>query len=114
MHGSVAKHVGDPVRQGETLATVESNESLQPYAARAATGVVTARDANPGEQTGERALFMVADLSTVWVELALFPRDLPGPDGTVRARGGPSPPPGLPTARSSYIAPFGSTSLLGR
>lgn len=73
---SVAKQLGDRVRQGETLATVESNESLQAYAVAAPiNGVVTARNANPGEQTGDKVLFTVSDLSTVWVELSLFPRD---------------------------------------
>ena len=74
---SVAKKIGDPVREGETLATVEANESLQTYAVTAPlSGVVTARNANPGEQTGDKTLFTVADLSTVWVELSLFPRDV--------------------------------------
>lgn len=74
---SVTKRVGDPVKQGETLAVVESNESLQTYAVTAPlAGVVTARNANPGEQAGDKALFTIADLSTVWVELSLFPRDL--------------------------------------
>jgi membrane fusion protein, heavy metal efflux system len=73
---SVAKRVGDEVRQGETLATVEADESLQTYAVTAPlSGVVTARNTNPGEQTGDKPLFTVADLSTVWVELSLFPRD---------------------------------------
>lgn len=74
----VTKRIGDPVREGETLATIEANESLQTYAVTAPlTGVVTARNTNPGEQTGDKPLFSVADLSTVWVELALFPRDAP-------------------------------------
>ncbi len=74
---SVAKKVGDSVRQGETLATVESNESLQTYSLTAPlAGVVIARNANPGEQTGEKVLFTVGDLSTVWVEMSLFPRDV--------------------------------------
>jgi len=73
---SVGKRIGDPVREGETLAIVEANESLQNYALVAPlTGVVTARNANPGEQTGDKPLFTVADLSTVWVELSVFPRD---------------------------------------
>lgn len=73
---NVAKQIGDSVRQGETLGTVESNESLQGYNLTAPlTGVVTARNANPGEQTGDKVLFSVADLSAVWVELSLFPRD---------------------------------------
>lgn len=74
---SVAKKVGDSVRQGETLATIESNESLQSYALSAPlAGVVTLRNANPGEQSGEKTLFTVADLSSVWVEVSLFPRDV--------------------------------------
>ena len=72
----VAKSIGDTVKQGETLAVIESNESLQAYVLTAPlTGVVTARNANPGEQTGDKILFSVADLSSVWVELSLFPRD---------------------------------------
>ena len=73
---SVAKKVGDAVREGESLAGVEANESLQTYAVAAPlSGIVIARNANPGEQTGDKVLFTVADLSTVWVELSLFPRD---------------------------------------
>ncbi len=74
---TVAKKIGDPAREGEALAMVEANESLQTYAVTAPlAGVVIARNANPGEQTGDKTLFTVADLSTVWVELALFPRDV--------------------------------------
>lgn len=74
---TVAKRVGDAVRQGEILATIESNESLQAYGVVAPlSGVVTARDANPGESAGDEALFTIADLSTVWAELSVFPRDV--------------------------------------
>lgn len=74
---SVTAKIGDSVRAGETLATIESNESLQTYSVVAPlNGVVTARQANPGEQTGDKVLFTIADLSTVWVELSLFPRDI--------------------------------------
>lgn len=73
---SVAKKIGDTVKQGEALAVIESNESLQAYSLTAPlAGVVTARNANPGEQSGDKVLFTVADLSGVWVELSLFPRD---------------------------------------
>ncbi len=69
--------VGDRVAAGAVLASVEANESLQTYNVTAPlAGIVTARNANPGESTGESALFTLADLSSVWVELALFPRDL--------------------------------------
>lgn len=73
----VTKQVGDAVSQGETLAVVESNESLKPYSLTASlSGVVTRRDANVGEQTGDRTLFVVGDYANVWVELAVFPGDL--------------------------------------
>lgn len=73
---SVDVKIGDTVRQGQALATVESNESLQVYTVSSPQlGVVTERYTNPGEQAGSQPLFTVADLSTVWVELALFPRD---------------------------------------
>lgn len=74
---NVAKQIGDAVQQGETLATVESNESLKSYPVLASlSGVVTQRNANVGEQTGDRALFVIGDYSTVWVDLSVFPADL--------------------------------------
>lgn len=73
---SVAVKVGDTVRQGQALASVESNESLQVYtAASPLSGVITERFTNPGEQAESAPLFTVADLGSVWVELSLFPRD---------------------------------------
>jgi cobalt-zinc-cadmium efflux system membrane fusion protein len=73
----IAKAVGDSVKQGDVMATVESDESLRTYNVVATlSGVVTERKANPGEKAGDAPLFTVADLSTVWVELSLFPRDL--------------------------------------
>lgn len=72
----VAVKVGDAVTQGQTLARVESNESLQVYSVTSPiTGVITERQINPGEQAGGSALFTVTDLSTLWAELSLFPRD---------------------------------------
>jgi cobalt-zinc-cadmium efflux system membrane fusion protein len=108
---NITKRVGDAVRQGETLATVESNESLQTYAVTAPlSGVITARNANPGENTGEKALFTVADLSTVWVELSLFPRDIAKVrvGQAVRVRGAGSAQNAEGTV--VYVAPFGSSA----
>ena len=108
---SVAKKIGDPVREGEELAIVEANESLETYAIAAPlAGVVTARNANPGEQTGDKTLFTVADLSTVWVELSLFPRDVVkvrvGQDVRVK-----SPDTGLAAGgKVVYVAPFGQAA----
>jgi membrane fusion protein, heavy metal efflux system len=73
---SVTKRVGDGVRAGDVLATIESNESLQTYSVTAPlAGVVTARHAEPGEQTSAEPLFEIVDLSTVWAELSVFSRD---------------------------------------
>jgi len=86
---AVNKKLGDTVRAGDALASVESNQSLETYAVTSPiAGVVALRDANVGEQTGERALFTIVDTSSVWVELSVFPRDRarirPGAAVTVR------------------------------
>ncbi len=74
---TVTKATGDTVAKGEVMATVESNESLQTYPVLAPmSGTVTAREADPGEQAGSEVLFSITDLSTVWIELSLFPADV--------------------------------------
>lgn len=73
---SVGKKLGDAVKAGETLATIESNDSLQTYSLQAPlAGVVTQRDANPGEESGDRVLFTITDTSAVIAELSVFPKD---------------------------------------
>jgi membrane fusion protein, heavy metal efflux system len=73
---SVAVSIGERVRQGQPLATVESNESLLSYTIDSPiAGTVTAKRANPGEQTGGRVLFTIVDTSSVWADLAVFPAD---------------------------------------
>lgn len=108
---SVAKKIGDPVKQGEALAVIESNESLQAYSLNAPlAGVVTARNANPGEQSGDKVLFTVADLSSVWVELSLFPRDAAKVRSgqTVRVRTADSGTSG--DGAIIYVAPVGTSA----
>jgi len=74
---SVNKKLGDSVRKGETLATIEGNESLRTYNVTAAfDGVVAERNANADEHTSDKPLLIVADLSSVWVDIAIFPRDI--------------------------------------
>ena len=76
---AVHARVGSPVREGEKLLRIESNESLEPYAIAAPiSGVVTQRDANPGEQTNGRLLMTITDTSSVWVDLSVFPVDREG------------------------------------
>lgn len=74
----VTASIGDSVRVGQRLATIESNESLETYALTAPiAGVITERRANPGENAGSEPLFVITDYSNLWAELNLFPRDLP-------------------------------------
>ena len=68
---------GDKVQAGDTLATVQSNESLQNYTVQAPIGgLIVVRNVQVGEATGQEPMFVIADLSEVWVELDVFGRDL--------------------------------------
>ena len=74
---TVVKSLGDVVKRGEVLATIESNESLQTYSVTAPIGgVITNRHANPGEVADDDPLFVVTDLSNVTADLSVFARDL--------------------------------------
>lgn len=74
---SVSASQGEQVRKGQTLATVESDESLQLVTiASPINGVISQRDANVGEQTDGRQLFTIMDTRSVWAELSIFPTDL--------------------------------------
>jgi cobalt-zinc-cadmium efflux system membrane fusion protein len=75
---SVHRQLGDTVAVGDLLAVVESNESLQSYEIRAPQGgLVTDRAASPGAVTSETPLFVITDLSSVWVDISVFPSDAP-------------------------------------
>ena len=116
---TVTKRPGDRIARGETLLTIESNDSLEPYTiASPMNGNVLERNVNAGESVdASMALFRIADLSTVWAEFSVFARDL----GRVR--------PGLPidiragdsdltaSTKLSYVAPTGraeSQSVMAR
>ena len=70
-------NVGDTVRAGQALATVESNLSLTTYTVGAPiSGVVLARNASVGSVASEGSpLFEIADLSSLWVDLHIFGSD---------------------------------------
>jgi cobalt-zinc-cadmium efflux system membrane fusion protein len=68
--------LGDTVRAGQALATVESNISLSGYTLAAPiSGTVLARNVAVGDLAGEQVLFEIADLSALWVDLHLFGAD---------------------------------------
>ena len=74
---SVHVNLGESVKKGQLLAKVESNESLQVYEVKSPTdGVVLERDTSAGDVAGDAALFKIADLSKVWAEFHVFPKDL--------------------------------------
>jgi membrane fusion protein, heavy metal efflux system len=69
----VRKYVGDHVRAGEVLAIVES-ENLSPFELKAAfEGTIIDKHIAPGEAvTREQPAFIVADLTTVWVNVTVY------------------------------------------
>jgi membrane fusion protein, heavy metal efflux system len=74
---SVSKGLGEQTSAGETLATVESNDSLLTYPVKAPiSGMILQRNTNIGDVAGEQPLFVIANLSNVWGEFYIFPRDL--------------------------------------
>lgn len=73
---SVLKEPGETVKAGGTLATVESNDSLQIYAVKSpVAGVVVSRNASVGEVAADLPLFVVADVTKLWAELFVFSKD---------------------------------------
>jgi cobalt-zinc-cadmium efflux system membrane fusion protein len=64
------KHIGDRVEKGEILATIESNESLQPFEVRSPiAGTVVNGHVISGEfVAANQPIYIVADLSEVWVD----------------------------------------------
>lgn len=70
----VRANVGDTVKAGDVLASIESNESLKVYQVRSPiAGVITERHANTGESTKDSVLFTVSNLDVLWADLKIFP-----------------------------------------
>jgi cobalt-zinc-cadmium efflux system membrane fusion protein len=72
----IKKRIGDTVEKGELLAKIESNQSLSVYEMRAPiSGTVIDRQISLGEYASEqKPAFIVADISTVWVDLSVYRR----------------------------------------
>jgi membrane fusion protein, heavy metal efflux system len=74
---SVAANVGDRVRAGQTLARVESSESLQTYSISAPmSGVIVERRSNVGAVAGYQPMFIIADPARVVATFPVFPREM--------------------------------------
>ena len=73
----VRKRLGDKVGKGDVLAVVESNESLRTYEIKSeVAGTVIQKDVTLGEFVkNEDTIYTIADLTAVWVDLAVFRED---------------------------------------
>ncbi|WNV10284.1 divalent metal ion exporter adaptor subunit IhpB [Tardiphaga sp. 709] len=107
----IKKRIGDTVEKGELLAKIESNQSLSVYEMRAPiSGTVIDRQISLGEYASEqKPAFIVADISTVWVDLSVYRRNLPrvriGDKILIDVGDGGKPI----EASLSYISPVGSS-----
>lgn len=75
----VRKRIGDTVKKGETLAIIESNESLTPYEMKSLIdGTVIDMHVAVGEMIGDQThAYQIADLSQVWARVSVYQKDLP-------------------------------------
>ncbi len=107
----VRKRIGDQVQKGDVLAIVESNQSLTPYELKASlAGTVIDRQTTLGEYVSEqKPAFVIADLSTVWIDLSVYRRDLGrvhvGDQVFVDPADGKTPI----AASIAYLSPIGSS-----
>lgn len=73
----IEARLGERISKGAALARIQSNESLQTYTLTAPIdGVILKREVQVGMATGDAPLFVIADLSQVWVELDVFARHI--------------------------------------
>jgi cobalt-zinc-cadmium efflux system membrane fusion protein len=74
----VRADIGDVVKSGQVLAIIES-ESLAPYSLKTLIGgVVIAKHITRGEPVSPDAeVFVVADLTEVWIHISVYQKDLP-------------------------------------
>ena len=70
--------IGENVKQGQVLAVVENDESLANFQVKTLiSGTVIGKHVTLGEAASrEREIFVIADLSTVWIDLTVYQRDL--------------------------------------
>lgn len=107
----VRKRIGDRVGKGDVLAIVESNQSLTPYELKASlAGTVIDRQTTLGEFVSEqKPAFVIADLSTVWVDFSVYRRDLKrvniGDQVLIDPADGGQPI----ESKISYLSPVGSS-----
>ena len=74
---STRKKLGDKVKKGESLLTIQNNVSLQNYDVHAPiSGIITKRNVQTGESTNGDVLFEITDFGDVWIALDVFSKDV--------------------------------------
>jgi membrane fusion protein, heavy metal efflux system len=116
---AVSGRLGDRVETGQALAVVESNDSLRSYQVTSEiAGTIIKKEVTIGEVVrDDKPIFTVADLSTVWIDFSVFPKDFKRVrlGQTVRITYAADVEP--ISGKISYISPTGSEntqSLLAR
>lgn len=107
---TIRKRIGDQVTKDEPMASIESNQSLTSYELKSPlAGTVIDRQISLGEYASEqKPAFVVADLSTIWVDLSIYRQDIQ------RVRIGdevlidPDDGRGEIKGRIAYLAPIGA------
>jgi len=68
--------IGDTVKKGDILASLENRETMAVYTIAAPLdGIIISKDLSVGETAGEeKVLFEVANLSSVWADISIFPK----------------------------------------
>ena len=108
---AIRGRIGQAVAKDDLLASIESNQSLTSYDLKAPIGgTIVDRQISLGEYVSEqKPAFVVADLTTIWVDLSIYRQDLK------RVRLGDEvlidPDDGRDELRASisYIAPVGAS-----
>lgn len=72
----VFAEIGDTVKKGDVLASLENRETLAVYTIAAPLdGIIIAKDVALGESVdAEDQLFEVANLSSIWADISVFPK----------------------------------------
>lgn len=104
------KRIGDKVAKGDVLGVIESNQSLTTYELKAPiTGTVIERQVALGEfASDQKPAFVVADLSTVWVDLSVYRRDFAKVRTGDRVRIDPEDGGPPIDGRVAYVSPIGT------
>lgn len=106
---AVNKKLGDSVRKGETLALIESNESMRDYEIKSEIdGMIIKKNINLGMYlNGEENIFVISDINSVWADFNICCQNLPhvkiGDAIQIKSLDGSK----TATSTISYISPVG-------